>query len=207
MATTARLTACLGTSLAGLRVGVLGGSFNPAHGGHHHISLVALKALDLDRVLWLVSPQNPLKPEAGMATLNARLTQARIVANDPRIIVSSLEAELGTRFTIDTLAALTAGLATTRFVWLMGSDNALSFTTWRRWRDIANLVPIAIAARPGSAMSARHAEALAKLARYRRPATPALVDCAAPAFAFLDCRYDASSATSIRTRGHWPSDV
>ncbi len=128
----------------GLKVGLLGGSFNPAHEGHLHITKMCLKALGLDRVWWLVSPGNPLKPVKGMAPFAERLASAEAMARDPRIVVSDIETRLGTRYTADTLAALTGRFPEIRFVWLMGADNMLQFPKWRNWREIAETVPIAV---------------------------------------------------------------
>lgn len=173
---TAQLSALLGENLAGLRVGLLGGSFNPAHEGHLHISLVAMTRLKLDRVIWLVSPQNPLKAQSGMAPIR----------------VTAVEAALGTRFTIDTLRALRHSAPATAFFWLMGSDNALAFPRWWRWRDIAAETPIAVIARPGSEISARLSPAAQKLAR-------------AHPFVFIEAQLHPASATAIRAKGLWPA--
>ncbi len=141
--------------MAGRRIGLLGGSFNPAHGGHLHISRLALSRLDLDEVWWLVSPQNPLKPAAGMAPFAERLAQAAdIAAADRRIKVSDIEARLGTRYTADTLKALTRRFPRARFVWLMGGDNLAQLPYWKRWQDIVGTVPIAVFDRPGSSLRA-----------------------------------------------------
>ena len=128
----------------GLRIGLLGGSFNPAHDGHLYVGDVALRRLGLDYVWWLVAPQNPLKPVADMAPLEKRLAAARALAGrDPRLIVTDLERMLGTRYTIDTLKALARRFRGVRFVWLMGSDNLDQFHRWRRWEEIVRLVPVA----------------------------------------------------------------
>ncbi len=188
----ARLSSLLGANLAGQRVGLLGGSFNPAHEGHLHISKVAMARLGLNRVLWLVSPQNPLKSEMGMAPLAARLMSARAMARHPAIIVTTIEQALGTRFTIDTLLALKQSAPRTRFVWLMGSDNVAALPRWRRWREIAGIMPTLVIARPGSEISARFAEAAQKLGA--DPATR---------LSFAEARLHPASATSIRARGLW----
>jgi len=143
----------------GLRIGLLGGSFNPAHEGHLYASTLALKQLQLDYVWWLVSPQNPLKTSAGMADFAARLTAAGKFATHPRIVVSGIEAEFGTRFTVDTLNALTHRFPQLRFVWLMGSDNLIQLPRWRAWRRIFGSVPVAVVARPGTAVAARTCKA------------------------------------------------
>jgi nicotinic acid mononucleotide adenylyltransferase len=129
----------------GMRIGLLGGSFDPAHGGHLYISRIARKRLKLDYVWWLVSPGNPLKPEP--APLEVRMARARLLAHGERIIVTDLESRLNTRFTIDTIAALQRRFPKAAFVWLMGSDNLEQFSRWRRWQEIAARIPIAVVRR------------------------------------------------------------
>ena len=146
---------------------MLGGSFNPAHEGHRHISMLALRRLELDRVWWLVSPQNPLKKREGMATLEERLAGARNLARHPRIVVCDIEARLETSYTVDTLAALRRRFPRTDFVWLMGADNLAQMAQWREWEAIFHLVPIAIFNRPSYAMGALASEA-ARRFRARR---------------------------------------
>ncbi|MBS1239339.1 MAG: nicotinic acid mononucleotide adenylyltransferase [Proteobacteria bacterium] len=133
----------------GKLVGLLGGSFNPAHGGHRRISLFAKRALGLDEVWWLVSPANPLKPIAGMAPLTARVKAAQATVRGAPIKVSAIEQAIGTRYTIDTLRALKRRFPSRRFVWLMGADNLAQFHLWKDWREIAREMPIAVIARPG----------------------------------------------------------
>lgn len=130
------------------RIGLLGGSFNPAHDGHRHISLYALKMLGLDEVWWMVSPQNPLKPIAGMAPLAERVAAARLVAKHPRIRVTDIERKMGTRYTVDTLTQLKQRFPDTAFTWLMGTDNLLTFHKWRQWERIFALVPVVALDRP-----------------------------------------------------------
>ena len=130
------------------RIGLLGGSFNPAHRGHLNISLTALDSLDPDEAWWLVSPQNPLKPVAGMPRMKERAAAARNLARDPRITVSTIEAQLGTSFTADTLCALHQRFSAMRFVWLMGADNLSQIPRWRHWRGIFENTPVAVFARP-----------------------------------------------------------
>jgi nicotinate-nucleotide adenylyltransferase len=180
--------------------GLLGGSFNPAHGGHRGISLFAIDALELDELWWLVSPGNPLKPKKDMAPLPARLASAQGRARRSRIRATVIERELGTRYTIDTLKKLIRRYPKRRFIWIMGADNVTNFTRWRRWREIAQLMPIAVIARPGYDADAVAGPAMAWLRRFvRRPdqrhhwtmwSTPALV--------FLRFRPDPRSATAIR---------
>lgn len=189
-----------GRVYAGLKVGLLGGSFNPAHDGHRFISLYAMKALGLDRVWWLVSPQNPLKPAAGMAGLEDRLEEARGVARHPRIQVTALEAALGTRFTADTLAALKKRHPRTRFVWLMGADNLSQIPRWRRWTRIFGLVPVAVFRRPTYSLSASRGKAAQRFSRRRvdQQRARSLAGRKPPAWVFLQNPLHPASATAIR---------
>ena len=190
------------------RVGLLGGSFNPAHGGHRRISLFALSALGLDEVWWLVSPGNPLKPKTGMAPLAARLASAQTQARRSRIVPTAIERELGTRYTADTLMALQRRYPKVQFVWLMGSDNLAQFHRWRRWRQIARTMPIAVIARPGYERVARASPAGAWLNRFRRP-TASLNPRArwsAPALIYLRFDPDPRSASALRqAEPNWAS--
>jgi len=150
----------------GMRIGLLGGSFDPAHGGHLYVSRIARKRLKLDYVWWLVSPGNPLKPEP--APLDVRMARARLLAHGERIIVTDLESRLNTRFTIDTIAALRRRFPKAAFVWLMGSDNLEQFSRWRRWQEIAAHIPIAVVRRPGSVLAPLHATLARRLGLSRR---------------------------------------
>ncbi len=181
----------------GLRIGLLGGSFNPAHDGHLYVSEVARKRLGLDFVWWLVSPQNPLKPASDMAPLPARLLSARAVANNPHIVLTAIEQEIGTRYTIDTVTALQRRFPQVRFVWLMGSDNLKTFHRWRRWADIVRRLPIAVVARPGSAISAIHSVPMMRFAHARASAA-SLAKARPPAIAFLDGPRNWQSSTALR---------
>jgi nicotinate-nucleotide adenylyltransferase len=181
----------------GLRIGLLGGSFNPAHEGHLYVSEVARKRLGLDFVWWLVSPQNPLKPAKDTASMAVRLSRARSVANNPRIVLTDIEQDMGTRYTIDTVTALQRRFPQVRFLWIMGSDNLDSFHRWRRWPDIVRRVPIAVVARPGSAISAIHTAPMMRFAHARR-SPHALADSHPPAIAFLDGPRNWQSSTAIR---------
>jgi nicotinate-nucleotide adenylyltransferase len=183
------------------RIGLLGGSFNPAHGGHRRISLFALEALGLDEVWWLVSPGNPLKPKTGMAPLSARLASARQLALRARIVPTAIERELGTRYTVDTLRKLQTRYPKHRFVWLMGSDNLVQFDRWKAWQTIARTMPIAVIARPGYEGAARASLAGAWLGRYRRSAASLKhrAGWSAPALIHLRFDPDPRSATAIRS--------
>lgn len=190
---------------AGARIGLLGGSFNPAHEAHLHISLIALRRLHLDCVWWLVSPQNPLKSEAGMASLERRLARAREVATRPNIFVTSIETQLGTQFTFDTLSSLKQHFPKARFVWLMGGDNLATFHLWQRWEDIAKLMPFAVIARPRFTTRALASPAAQQLRAARRDAADAatLPEQKPPSWVFIQERLDPTSATAIRARGTW----
>jgi nicotinate-nucleotide adenylyltransferase len=182
------------------RVGLLGGSFNPAHEGHRQISLTALHRLGLDEVWWLVSPQNPLKPEAGMAPLAERMAAARAVARDPRIRVTDIETRLGTRFTADTLEKLTRRYPGHGFVWLMGADNLLQIHKWRDWQRIFHLLPVAVLARPSYSLKALSAPAAQRFLRSRWPERLGrrLVQAEPPAWLLIHGPLNPASATAIR---------
>lgn len=188
------------------RIGLLGGSFNPAHGGHRAISLFAIRALALDELWWLVSPGNPLKDSESMAPLPARLASARKLARGTSIRPTAIEAKLGTRFTADTLKALKRRYPDHKFIWLMGADNLLQFDRWRDWRGIARTVPIAVIARPGYNHAARAAPAMGWLRRFVRPAgqVKSWTTWRPPALVLLRFVPDPRSATRIRQADpHW----
>ena len=156
------------------RIGLLGGSFNPAHGGHRHISLAAIDALGLDEVWWLVSPGNPLKEgKSDMAPFEARLASARLNARRAPIRVSDFEARIGTRYTIDTVAELRLRYPRHRFIWLMGGDTVAQFHQWKDWRKLVESLPIAVISRPGYDRSAHAARAMGWLRRFVRPSSQA----------------------------------
>jgi nicotinate-nucleotide adenylyltransferase len=182
---------------------LLGGSFNPAHGGHLHISELALKLLDLDQIWWLVSPQNPLKPVDGMAPFPVRLEGARRIAEtDPRILVTDLESRLASsRYTADSLKALRRRFPRLRFVWLMGGDNLVQIPKWQRWPEIFRTVPIAVFDRPSYSLKALSGPAAKRFARYRVPASDErrLAEMEPPAWVFFHTRLDDRSATRIRS--------
>ena len=189
-----------GPQFAGRTVGLLGGSFNPAHAGHRHISLYALKTLGLDEVWWLISPQNPLKATAGMAALPERLAEAKRIAAHPQIRVTDLERSLGTRFTTDTLDQLALRFPHTQFVWLMGADNLQQIPRWRRWHRIFESVPVAVFARPTYSIAAMGGEAAHRYARRRVKVHRAkgLAHMPLPAWIFLRNPLHPASATAIR---------
>ncbi len=185
-------------------VGLLGGSFDPAHEGHVHITRHAITRFRLDRVWWLVSPCNPLKSR-GPAPMARRLAQARRVMHHPRVTVTDLESRLGTRYTAQTVTALVAMYPGVRFVWLMGADNLVQFDAWQDWRQIMDTVPVGVLARPGDRLAARSALA-ARVYRRDRIAAPAsgvLGRRAAPAWCFVNLPLNAVSSSAIRARGDW----
>ena len=184
-----------------LRVGLLGGSFNPAHDGHRYISLEALRRLRLDQVWWLVSPQNPLKRRAGMAPLVERVAMAARVARHPRLRVLPLETRLGTRYTVDTLLRL-ADWPEHRFVWLMGADNLGQLHRWRQWRRIVGACAIAVFERHPYSHGALAGPAAYGFAGARLPEArlAELADAEPPVWAFVRLRPHPASATAIRAR-------
>jgi nicotinate-nucleotide adenylyltransferase len=183
-----------------MRIGLLGGSFNPAHAGHLYASEVALRQLHLDYVWWLVSPQNPLKPAEGMAGLKKRLTGARKIARHPRVIVTDIEAALGTRYTADTIAVLRRHFPRIHFVWLMGSDNLVQIPRWKRWRAIFHAVPVAVIARAGSVIRARTGIAARTFAGAFRAANAAFATAQPPAWTVMDGERNPLSSTALRER-------
>jgi nicotinate-nucleotide adenylyltransferase len=190
-----------GPMAAGLRIGLLGGSFNPPHDGHVYVSAVALKKLRLDYVWWLVSPQNPLKPSRGMASFAQRLEAAqRLAGRHPRMIATGLEVALGTRFTIDSLRALKRRFPEPRFVWLMGSDNLVQIPRWRRWQEIFSQVPVAVVARPGSALPARQSKAANRFKAAAFPADSRFADLSPPAWTVIEVKRNSASGTKLRAR-------
>ncbi len=183
------------------RIGLLGGSFNPAHRGHRHISLEAMRVLGLDEVWWLVSPGNPLKDGAtDMAPFEARFASAQRMARGAQIRVSDFELRAGTRFTVDTVRRLKQRHPHDRFIWLLGSDTLPNFHFWRDWRGLAREVPIAVIRRPGYNSAAHAARAMGWLKRFVRPSSQAKhwTEWSAPAILFLRLSPDPTSSTAIR---------
>ncbi len=186
----------------GMVVGLLGGSFDPAHDGHAHITREAIRRLGLDRVWWLVSPGNPLKARQP-APMAERLARAKVVMNDPRVVVTDLEVRLGTRYTAETIARLQAIYPGVRFVWLMGADNLVQFHKWERWRDILRAVPVAVLARPGSGVSARLSVAARAFQVYQSGRGEGLGHRRPPAWAFVNLPLHPASSSEIRAQGGW----
>lgn len=185
---------------SGARIGLLGGTFDPAHEGHLQLSRDALKRLALDHVWWLVSPGNPLKNTDALASVTNRVEAAERIAAHPRILVTSIEERLGTRYTIDTLTALQKAAPEVRFVWLMGADNLAEFDTWKSWQDIMRCLPVAVFDRPGYSIQALKGVAARKFAKARLPASDsgALASSEPPAWVFVPCARHPASATEIR---------
>lgn len=189
---------------SGQVIGLLGGSFDPAHEGHAHITREALRRFGLDRVWWLVSPGNPLKSE-GPADMARRLARARAVMDHPRVCVTDIEARIGTRYTAQTLRALRRLYPGVRFVWLMGADNLAQLDRWQDWQHIVETVPIGVLARPGQRISARASKAARIYRGAKLPARAAQVlgRCAAPCWCFVNVPMIDISSSTIRKTGGW----
>ena len=185
-----------------MKVGLYGGSFNPAHDGHAHVAETAKRRLGLDRVIWLVSPQNPLKSRTDTASLDQRLAGAQAMAQGAGMIVSAAETQLGSAYTVDTLRALKARFPGVRFVWIMGADSLASFHRWRGWTEIMREVPVAVVSRPWISLKSRFSPAAMRFARYRQRPTRAinLSGLRAPAWVFLFGRFNFQSSTALRER-------
>lgn len=190
----------------GMCIGLLGGSFDPAHEGHAHISREALKRFGLDEVWWLVSPGNPLKTR-GPAPLEDRIARARDVMQHPRVRITDLEAQFGTRHTHATLSRLIRAYPGVRFVWLMGADNLATFHQWENWRAIMEMVPVGVMARPGQRISARLSSAARQFRRFRLRGREAAGLCSLepPGWCFVNVPMSDLSSTSIRASGNWRS--
>ncbi len=182
------------------RIGLFGGSFNPAHIGHLHISRLALDKLGLDQIWWLVSPQNPLKPEDGMAPQSERLKGARAIARGRKLWVTDMEKDLGTQYTAETLKALKERFPENRFVWIMGADNLIDIARWNDWTEIFGAVPVAVFARPAYSFKALVSTAARRFAgnRINESRAGGLVDMKPPAWVFLHIPPSPVSATRIR---------
>jgi nicotinate-nucleotide adenylyltransferase len=186
-----------------MRIGLLGGSFNPPHEGHALVTKLALTRLRLDRVWWLVTPGNPLKSQAELAALNARVEAARALVSDRRVAVTDIESRIGARYTCDTLEWLVHRAPSAKFVWIMGADNLSQFHRWRRWREIADLVPIAVVDRPGSTLNAMSSRAAIALSPWRVAEADAasFAERKPPAFLFLHGPRSELSSTLLRRYG------
>lgn len=185
----------------GLRIGLFGGSFNPAHEGHLLVAETALRRLRLDRIWWLVTPGNPLKDVSGLPSQEERMAACRaLIGHEPRIIVTGIEADIGTRYTQETIAYLKARCRDVNFVWLMGADSLASFHRWQKWRKIAEAVPFAVIDRPGSTLRAVSSPAARRFAHYRLDESDAqqLAAMPAPAWVFLHGKRSDASSTRLR---------
>jgi nicotinate-nucleotide adenylyltransferase len=190
------------TLLPGMRVGLFGGSFNPAHDGHAHVAETALKRLGLNRVIWLVSPQNPLKPAQDSASLKARMDGARRQARGPSMIVSDAESRCGSRYTIDILRILKVRFPGVKFVWIMGGDNLNTLHSWRGWAQIMREMPVAVIARPGAEIKSRFSVAARRFAFAKVPSRSArkLAGRRPPAWVYLRAPLNFTSSTALRAR-------
>lgn len=190
-------------ALAGQRIGVMGGSFNPAHEGHVIVAETALRRLRLDRLWWLVTPGNPLKDTNELAPLEERMEGCRALVHDPRMVVTCFERDLATTFSAATLAFLKSRHPSVRFVWVMGADNLANFHRWRRWRDIADMMPLCVVDRPGWRLKALSSPAAHALRRSCVPEQLAatLPGRHCPAWSLLTARLSPASSTDLRQRG------
>jgi nicotinate-nucleotide adenylyltransferase len=187
----------------GLRIGLYGGSFHPAHAGHRHVSRMALKRLRLDRVWWVVTPGNPLKDRSGLPPACRRAEAARDLARHPRIDITCFEEAIGASYTVETLSYLAGRCPTVRFVWIMGADSLASFHRWRGWQTIAGLMPLAVVDRPGWTLRAAGSKAATALAPFRidESDAPLLASLSAPAWVFLHGPRSALSSSELRRQG------
>ena len=186
-------------------IGLLGGSFDPAHAGHAHITLEALKRFGLDQVWWLVSPGNPLKSRSP-APIERRIAKARAIIDHPRVHISDFETRVGTRYTAQTLRAIQQACPGVQFVWLMGADNLVQFDQWQDWQQIMETVPLGILARPGQRIAARLSKParLYDFARIKGRHSQLLAQRCAPAWCFVNVPMQAVSSTKLRKSGAWP---
>jgi nicotinate-nucleotide adenylyltransferase len=184
----------------GQRIGLFGGSFNPAHQGHVEVALFALKCLQLDTVWWLVSPQNPLKDSKETDDYSKRLAATKSIADHPRFVVTDLEQQIASRNTVQTLISLSTALKSAHFVWIMGADSFRDLHRWRNWTKIARLVPMAVLARPGYAMRGLSGHSAVRFTKYRLPNERAgkLATCRPPAWVFISMPLRNESSTAIR---------
>ncbi len=186
---------------SGMRVGLFGGSFNPAHPGHARVAQTALKRLGLHKVWWLVTPQNPLKNARETAPLAQRLASAQKLACGSAMVVSDLETRWNTRFSYDLIRKLPARYPGVRFVWILGSDNMVNFHRWQRWEDVMRALPVAFVARPGALARARFSKLARRFATARWSGKAnALAKASAPAWSILSGPLDPHSSTDLRRR-------
>jgi nicotinate-nucleotide adenylyltransferase len=184
----------------GQRIGLFGGSFNPAHGGHYAVALYALKALKLDWVWWMVSPQNPLKDPAIIDEYGKRLAYTRRIARHPRFIVTDIEQQMNTRYSEETLERLKAQSGDAKFVWIMGADSLGQLHRWHHWLDIVDMVPLAVLARPGYSIKALRGVAATRFAGRRISFPAAVITAKTPGWTFITMPLRKESSTAIRRR-------
>ena len=191
----------------GMKVGLYGGSFNPAHDGHAHVAETAKRRLGLDRVIWLVSPQNPLKSTHETASLAERIAGARALAHGYGMLVAAVETQLGSNYTVDTIRGLKARFPGVKFVWIMGADSLASFHRWKGWTQIMHEVPVAVVSRPWISLKSRFSPAALRFARFRRSSESAitLAGSKTPAWTFLFGRFNFQSSTALRARPRAPA--
>ena len=189
-------------SAPGMAIGLFGGSFDPPHEGHRLVCDTALRRLRLDRVWWIVTPGNPLKSTSGRPSQAQRMQMAADFIDDPRVAVTGFEAQIGTRYTLDTISWLAARREGVRFVWLMGADNLRQFPKWKGWRAIARAMPMAVIDRPGASLAGPLGQAGQTLNRWRVPESQvrALAWASPPAWALLHGPRSNSSSTELRRR-------
>ena len=190
-----------------MKVGLYGGSFNPVHDGHAHVAETAKRRLGLDRVIWLVSPQNPLKRGHETADFDARIAAVKAVTKDPGMIVTGAEAKLGSAYTVDTIRTLKARFPGVKFVWIMGADSLATFHRWKGWTDIMREVPVAVVSRPWISLKSRFSPAARRFTRARLPSASVirLPDARTPTWAFLFGRFNFQSSTALRARARTAS--
>lgn len=186
----------------GQRIGLFGGSFNPAHYGHYMVAVYALKRLELDWVWWLVSPQNPLKDPSETGEYAARLAYTGQVAKHPRFVITDIERQMGARTTAETLRGLRPLLGRAHFVWIMGADSFANLHRWHDWLEIPETLPLAVLARPGFSLRALGGPAATRFAEAQIPANlaPKLVTATPPAWCFIPMPLRPESSTAIRRR-------
>jgi nicotinate-nucleotide adenylyltransferase len=185
---------------AGQRIGLFGGSFNPAHQGHYAVALFALKALKLDWVWWLVSPQNPLKDPASIDEYGKRMAYTRRIAKHPRFVVTDIEQQMKTRYTEETLERLKARSGDTKFVWIMGADSLGQLCRWHHWLDIVDMVPLAVLARPGYSIKALRGVAATRFTGRRVVSAATVLNKTTPRWTFITMPLRNESSTAIRKR-------
>ncbi|CAM3874851.1 nicotinate-nucleotide adenylyltransferase [Litorimonas haliclonae] len=184
----------------GLKIGLFGGSFNPAHPGHLHVATSGLRELGLDHIWWLVSPQNPLKPE--QPSYDSRVETVKALNLPPRMDISHVEKQFGTNYTIDLLRRLKKRYPRTHFVFMMGADNFAQLPKWRSWQEIMSSFPIAVISRPGNNIKARLGQAARQYADYRLPEQSAasLAEMTAPRWTYLTLPLDKRSSSALRVK-------